>query len=177
MKNYIFGVLVSIFTMAATATESTYAGQETRNIKALSQQDVEGYLNGKGLGFAKTAELNNYPGPGHVLDLVKELSLTENQIVQTKTVFDDMKIQAMALGTQLVKKELELDQMFSGGSIDSPSLKLLLSDIGALQTQLRYLHLNAHLKQNALLTTHQIQLYNQLRGYTNSHSGEHNHSG
>src|SRR4029079_2796548 len=42
-----------------------YAGQQARGVKALSDEEVSGYLAGAGMGFAKAAELNGYPGPMH----------------------------------------------------------------------------------------------------------------
>ncbi len=177
MRKLIFGVAASILALAVLAdTESPYAGQQARSIKALSQQEVEGYLNGKGLGYAKAAELNQYPGPSHVLDIAKQLDLTTEQTIQTQAIFDRMNAQAVTLGKQLVKKERELDRQFAGRSIDAGSLKTLLSDIGVLQAKIRYVHLSAHLEQEALLSKRQIQLYNQFRGYGTSHDGKHNHS-
>ena len=46
-----------------TFAQSPYAGQESREIKSLSPAEVDGYLAGAGMGFAKAAELNGYPGP------------------------------------------------------------------------------------------------------------------
>src|ERR1700757_2891750 len=56
-----------------------YAGQQKREIKALSEEDVAGYLGGAGMGYAKAAELNGYPGPMHVLELGDRLELTDEQ--------------------------------------------------------------------------------------------------
>jgi Spy/CpxP family protein refolding chaperone len=177
VKNLVLGVIVSVVAVAATAnTESPYVGQETRAIKALSQQEINGYLHGRGLGYAKAAELNHYPGPRHVLDLANELALTPEQTRQTQAMFETMKAQAVALGKQLVEKEQELDRQFANGSIDAVSLQALLSDIGGLQAAIRYTHLAAHLEQKALLTTHQVQLYDQLRGYGAAHDKGHGHA-
>ena len=44
-----------------------YAGQEAREIKALSAEELGDLLAGKGL--AKAAELDGYAGPAHVLEL------------------------------------------------------------------------------------------------------------
>ncbi len=41
--------------------------------------DRKGLENGEGMGIVKYAELNGYPGPKHVLELVNELRLTEEQ--------------------------------------------------------------------------------------------------
>jgi len=75
---------------------SSYAGQEQRAIKALSPQDVKMYLEGHGMGFAKAAELNHYPGPRHVLDLATELKLSHEQFTRTQQVFDTMHNNAAA---------------------------------------------------------------------------------
>jgi len=177
MKNLIIGVMVSAFSFSVFAiTDSPYVGQEMREIKALSQQEVVGYLNGKGLGYAKAAELNQFPGPSHVLDVAKELNLTEEQTRRTQEIFNVMKAEAATLGKKFVVMEQELDRQFSRGTINANSLKALLSEIGALQTNIRYVHLSAHLEQKTLLTKHQIHLYDQLRGYGKSHNGGHNHS-
>ena len=59
--------------------QAPYAGQEKRAIKALAQGEIEGYEKGRGLGLARAAELNHYPGPMHVLEFSKELKLTKEQ--------------------------------------------------------------------------------------------------
>jgi hypothetical protein len=45
--------------------QSPYVGQEYREIKALSTQEISDYISGRGMGLAKAAELNGYPGPAH----------------------------------------------------------------------------------------------------------------
>lgn len=171
-------MLISATPLSASSdATSSYAGQQTRNIKALSADELAGYLQGKGLGLAKAAELNHYPGPRHVLDLAKELSLSEKQITQSQAIFDAMQGNAVELGKQLIHKEQELDQKFAQGSIDPASLKTLTEEIGNLQAKIRFTHLSAHLEQMALLTSHQIHKYDQLRGYgENARNTEHRHS-
>jgi Spy/CpxP family protein refolding chaperone len=177
VKTLVLGLIMSIVAVAAGAdTESPYVGQETRDIKALSPQEIDDYLHGRGLGYAKAAELNHYPGPRHVLDLADALALTPEQTSQTRAIFEAMQAQAVALGRQLVDKEQALDRQFANGSIDAVSLQALLSDIGGLQAAIRYTHLAAHLEQKALLTTHQVQLYDQLRGYGAAHDKGHGHA-
>lgn len=171
----LFATVFGVISVTALAqTPSPYAGQEAREIKALSRQEVTDYLDGKGMGYAKAAELNHYPGPRHVLDMAAELGLSEEQIERSEAIFAAMKARAMSLGKQLVAKETELDRLFASGSIDPASLETLLSAIGSLHAELRYAHLNAHLEQRTLLTQHQIHRYDQLRGYG---SDEHHHSG
>lgn len=172
MKNIIFVVAV-IVSAAAVASEAPYVGQEAREIKALSQQEIDGYLNGRGMGYAKAAELNSYPGPLHVLELAEKLALTDEQLKQTRALYERMKDEAVTLGRQLVEKERELDRKFAGGPIDTQTLNALVSGIGALEAKIRYAHLAAHLEQQALLSRRQIQLYDRLRGYEAGHGHSH----
>jgi Spy/CpxP family protein refolding chaperone len=144
---------------------SPYQEQQNRAIKALSDLEVAGYLTGKGMGYAKAAELNHYPGPRHVLDLTNELNLSQEQTRQSRALLDDTQMHAAQLGEQLVTKERELDQLFAHGTIDDDNLARLLTEISILETKIRYVHLRAHLQQKAVLNQQQLQRYDQLRGY------------
>ncbi len=177
MKFFIMILLSSTISIAAHANSlSPYSGEQTRTIKALSQQQISGYLNGKGLGYAKAAELNQYPGPSHVLELAQQLQLSDVQLVKTQSLFADMKAQAIMLGKQLVKKEQQLDQLFLTSTINSDKLKLVLTEIAALEAKIRFVHLNAHLAQKTVLTSQQVQHYEQLRGYNSASHSKHHHS-
>ena len=176
MKKLIAGALFCAFSFGLLAsTASPYSGQQNRQIKALSQQQIEGYINGHGLGYAKAAELNHYPGPKHVLETAQQLSLSEQQLHQTQALFETMKIEASELGQLFIEKERQLDRGFSEGALDADSLQTLLLDIGALQARIRHVHLNAHLSQRGILTDAQVQMYDQLRGYGagSEHSAHH----
>ena len=146
-----------------------------REIKALSQQQVDGYLNGRGMGYARAAELNNYPGPLHVLELAGELELDEEQIGRTRAIYESMRARAIALGKQLLEKEQVLDRKFAAGEIDPETLNELVSDAAVIEAKIRYLHLHAHLQQKVLLSEHQVEMYNRLRGYTAVEGRQHHH--
>lgn len=177
MKNTILIIMLSTIAIKVTAvTESPYKGQQSRAIKALSQREIDGYLTGKGMGYAKAAELNDYPGPRHVLDLAKELALTAVQKKKSQAIFNTMKSSAVTLGKQLVGKEKELDRKFANRQIDASTLASLVSEIGVLEAKIRKVHLVAHLEQRKLLSRHQIQQYKQLRGYGSAHNISHHHT-
>lgn len=150
---------------AWAADTSPYAGQEKREIKALSKEEVEGYLAGNGLGFAKAAELNHYPGPLHVLDAADKLQLSETQRRKTQEIFAEMKSKAVSLGKQLVEKEYLLDSRFAEGTISPAELDQRLTEISLIQRKIRAVHLQAHLAQRTVLTADQIRNYDTLRGY------------
>lgn len=160
---------------AAQSPVQPYAGQQHRDIKALSAQEIEDYLAGKGMGLAKVAELNGYPGPMHVLELSSQLELTAAQRATTESLFNAMQSEARAIGRDLVAAERDLDQLFAKQTITEDSLSRKLQDIASLQARLRAAHLKAHLEQARILTPHQRALYAELRGYggSNAHTGHH----
>lgn len=149
---------------------SSYVGQEARDIKSLSAEEVDAYLSGKGFGLAKAAELNGYAGPAHVLQLSAELGLTPEQRAQTEALFASMQLKASTLGRALVEKERGLDQMFATRTATPALLADALDEIGSLQAQVRGAHLEAHLAQAGILTTEQNARYAQLRGYGGAHA-------
>lgn len=154
-----------LITLSAFGQITPYAGQQHREIKSLSTADVADLLAGQGMGLAKAAELNGYPGPAHVLENAESLALTPAQRLTSKTLLDRHKAQARQIGSKLVLAERALDQAFRDRQIDSASLSRLTADIGSLQAQLREEHLRTHIEQTDVLTHEQVQRYAQLRGY------------
>lgn len=158
---------------------SPYSGQQIRETKALSTDDINGYLNGEGMGLAKAAELNHYPGPRHVLDLSSELNLSEEQRLKTEKIYNAMHESAVQLGKQIVGKEKELDALFNTGIITDGDLKGIVREIARLQGELRIVHLQAHLEMKQILTKEQIEKYDGLRGYSSAENlkshDHHNH--
>jgi hypothetical protein len=116
---------------------SPYAGQETRDIKALAPEDVDAYLSGKGMGLAKAAELNGYPGPAHVLAMATELELNASQKERTEALFRNMQAKATSLGHALIAQERRLDEEFASKTITQKSLETILGRIGQLQVEVR----------------------------------------
>ena len=147
------------------ASMSPYAGQEGSEVKALTVAEVQAYREGTGMGLAKPAELNHYPGPRHVLDLGRELELTAPQAQQLEAVFDRMHERAVRLGREILEKEIALDREFSAQTIDEAKLSQLTFAIGRLQAELRAAHLKAHLETTRILTARQVARYDELRGY------------
>ncbi|HEY0857556.1 MAG TPA: periplasmic heavy metal sensor [Albitalea sp.] len=176
----LLGLPLLALALPAAAQHSTYAGQEAREIKALSPEDVGAYLAGKGMGLAKAAELNGYPGPAHVLELASKLELTAEQRTKTQSLFASMEAKAMSLGRALIDEERKLDRLFASKAIDPDSLNRTLDAIGQLQAKVRGAHLEAHLAQVKILTPQQTQRYAALRGYAaaggnQGHGEQHKH--
>jgi hypothetical protein len=163
----LFGVMSA---RSQTPAPAPYVGQQTREIKALSAEDIQALLKGEGMGLAKVAELNRYPGPSHVLQLAGELTLSDSQRGDVQRVFDRMKARALPLGERIVALERELDRAFAERSVDAPALERRVAEIARLQGELRTVHLRAHLETLPLLNEHQAHRYAQLRGYNGGSS-------
>lgn len=147
----------------------TYVGQQSRAIKALSTQEVDDLLAGRGMGTARAAELNRYPGPAHVLELRDRLGLTPEQVNRTHAIHAHMQAQATAAGQRVVAAERTLDEAFAKGAIDEASLTARVREAGQRQAEFRLSHLQAHLEMKSLLTPEQVARYDDLRGYGGHH--------
>ena len=163
-------IVLFIGSLAAAAQAGPYSGQEQRDIKAMSAEETQQYLQGRGMGLAKAAELNHYPGPAHVLELAEGLQLTQDQRVQTQRIHGAMERDAKAAGRMLIDKERELDALFSSGRADAWNVRVLLQEIARLQGEVRLAHLLAHIQQKAILTARQVAAYDELRGYSIGHA-------
>ena len=168
MTRMAFFASLIVVAMTATGiaqTASPYTGQEQRAIKALSDEEIRDLLEARGMGLAKAAELNSYPGPLHVLQLANELGLSDAQRKATDSLYANMRQRALSIGRQIVEAERTLDRAFANAAIEPATLRSQIGAIATLQGELRAAHLEAHLAQHALLTPEQITRYNMLRGY------------
>lgn len=157
------------------AEPATYVGWESREIKALSAEQMKAYADGDGMGLALAAELNRYPGPKHVLELRQELELSREQLAETEAVFGEMQEEARLLGREILEREQELDRLFAEWRIGEESLESSITEIAKLGGELRFAHLRAHLATAQILTEHQIERYVEYRGYGagEHHMGDH----
>ena len=175
MRSRLILLSLVLSTVTVFASSTPYKGEQLREIKTLSDTEIDGLINGQGMGFAKAAELNHYPGPKHVLELADDLNLTSAQISETTIVFNRMKVEAIRLGKELVNGEAELNRLFENSTITAETLDEQLIVLGGVRAQLRGTHLKAHLAQRLVLTPHQLHQYDKLRGYSDNKMG-HSHS-
>ncbi|MPZ09411.1 MAG: hypothetical protein GEU89_04260 [Kiloniellaceae bacterium] len=182
MKTTLAAVFAAILMAGAAVadTASPYAGWPARDIKALSAQQIDDLAAGRGMSLALAAELNGYPGPRHVLDLGTDLGLTASQRAAFEALFRQMQAEAQRLGAAILAEEAALDHTFRSGRADEAALRERLAALGALQGDLRYVHLRSHLAARALLSPAQVAEYNALRGYAAGDEppahGSHGHS-
>jgi len=135
-----------------------YSSFQNREIKALSQQQIDDLKSGKGMSLALPAELNGYPGPAHSLELADPLKLTQR-------LFSAMSNEAKKLGLEVIEAERNLDALFKNKTVNPQNLRDATLKAGEAQARLRESHLRYHLLTIEVLSTEQIASYNRLRGY------------
>jgi Spy/CpxP family protein refolding chaperone len=163
-----FSALAGASALAQHHHQQPYAGQDARQIKALTAEEVRQYLAGAGAGFAKPAELNHYPGPAHVLELADELRLTAEQRERVTALMSAHKAEARSLGARVVDSERAIEALFHGSVADPAALAAAVREAARLQGEYRLAHLETHLRLRPLLTDAQVARYGELRGYANT---------
>lgn len=166
----------SVDLAAMMAQHDVHAGHQQANPQAppnpyagtsagLSDAQRAQYLNGEGMGFAKPAEMNHYPGPRHVLQNAERIKLTSAQLAATQKLFAGVQQKAKELGKQIVDREDELVRIFSSQTANQTRVEELTAEIGKLQGELRAAHLTAHLQERSLLSPEQVRVYDEARDY------------
>jgi Spy/CpxP family protein refolding chaperone len=117
------------------------------------------------MGLALPAELNGYPGPVHVIELADALRLTDAQRSRAKTLFEEMKAEAIPLGEQIISEETALDRLFADQTITPAMLTAVTARIATAQGELRAAHLRYHFTMRDTLIPDQIAFYDEKRGY------------
>jgi Spy/CpxP family protein refolding chaperone len=126
------------------------------------------YLSGEGMGYAKAAELNHFPGPTHALELADRLDLSSEQRAATRKLMDEHKREARAIGAKLVDAERALEALFRNGDVEPAALARAVRDASSLEGEYRLSHLETHRRMRAILTQDQIKRYDALRGYSSA---------
>jgi LTXXQ motif family protein len=167
MKHATLAVLfaMALLTKPGLAQHQPYAGDAGREIKALSADEIKQYLSGAGMGYAKAAELNHFPGPMHVLELADKLGLSAEQRAAAKRLMDAHKAEAPAIGAKLVESERALDALFRSGNVEPDALAAAVRVAAAAAAEYRLSHLETHRRTRVLLSAEQVAHYDVLRGY------------
>lgn len=157
--------MTALIPLLATAQPHHGEGElhPVADLRHLEQGQLQGLLSGAGMGQAKAAELNGYPGPKHAIELSRELALTPAQVDQLRDLKTETIARAMALGRQVVEEEKLLQQVFAAGRIDTGKLDQVVTRISMLRGQVRFIHLSAHLRAAELMTAQQVEKYQALR--------------
>jgi len=152
-----------------------YAGQQNRAISSFSEEELTDLREGRGMGLARPAELNGYPGPAHVLELATELELTDEQRRSVEAIFSRMKKAAQAAGAQYLEAERAVDVAFRSGNTGPEEIRALVRRADSARAEVRIAHLDAHLETARLLSPEQRRRYAKLRGYEAQPDAQHHH--
>lgn len=170
-------LLVTAPAVAQDRLSSPYRHQVETGLRGLDEREIDDLKAGNGMGLARAAELNSYPGPRHVLDAIQEgkLAASPGQRERVQHVFDTMNHDAVRVGAQILGEEQALESGFRSATMTDTELRSRVATIAALQGQLRVIHLAAHLATRAVLSESQIARYNELRGYAVRQDNDQNH--
>ena len=130
---------------------------------SLTADAVRQLLDGDGMGLARAGEMNDHPGPKHLLERSKELGLTTEQEKEISAIRQQVIDRAKPLGRAIVDAERQLDAAFKSGILTEGELQKRLQTIARLQAELRMVHLRAHLVTKPILTAEQVRRYYERR--------------
>lgn len=149
--------------MAQPAAVPASAASAASMMNYTPEERAQGLREGRGMGLAKPAEGNGYPGPRHVLEVADQIGLTAEQRARTQQLFDTMRGEASRLGTDLLAKEAELNRIFRDHQATPVLLRKTAQAIGQTEAELKIVHLRTHLAMMDILTPEQVSRYVSLR--------------
>ena len=144
---------------------SPYAHARDNDVPTLTPDEVYGLRTGEGMGLARPAELNHFPGPKHLLELGLDLELDHVQIERIEAIHKKMRTRAIAKGEEILSAERHLANIFASGQPSAADIERITGHLGVLRGQLQAIHLLAHIESARELTVEQIERYDRLRGY------------
>jgi hypothetical protein len=137
-------------------------------IQALSREEIGQLERGGGLGHGRAAELNHYPGPGHVLDLGDELGLEPDQVARLSAIEARLRADTAPLGARILEQQRQLETSFASATAEPKRIRRLTLAMAETEAKLRASHLTAHLDTRAVLSDAQLARYEFLQGYTDA---------
>ncbi|MGH7310040.1 MAG: Spy/CpxP family protein refolding chaperone [Candidatus Rokuibacteriota bacterium] len=117
---------------------------------------------GRGFGMAFAADQNGYPGPMHVLELKEVLTLTPEQEARTRELHAAVRAQ-LPKSQRLLDAEQRLERLFADRAATEERIRAAVLEVERARTDVRLVHLLAHLRTRELLTEEQRRLYHRVR--------------
>ena len=118
---------------------------------------------GRGAGLAFAADQNNYPGPAHVLELKGRLGLTAPQERHVEMLQTAMFTASRPASGRFLEAEARLRRLFADGLADESRVRAAVTEVEHARTELRLVHLLAHLQTRGVLTEDQRRIYHEAR--------------
>jgi hypothetical protein len=136
----------------------------TKEIKALSAQEIDDLLKARGMALARAAELTVIRTLARI-EMAVQLGLTPDQYRAIREIKARVDADATPLGSRDRRAGTRIGSSISPRHETKFKLDAIMMTLGSLQARLRSIHLASHLETKALISTHQIVRYNELRGY------------
>ncbi|MGK7294708.1 MAG: Spy/CpxP family protein refolding chaperone [Candidatus Wenzhouxiangella sp. M2_3B_020] len=175
----LFGAVALTFSaIAVHADEADSAPAESESTTtdlppSLTPRDVRQLREGRGMGMARVAGVNGYPGPMHVLRQAEALELSEEQVAESEALRSRVHERSREIGERIIEAEARLNALFEAGSVDRGAMREVLGEIADLRADLRAVHLEAHLDQAAVLTEQQLEKMGEMGGGERRRRREH----
>ena len=161
MRHVMLGVVVGIAITAAAAAASAAEGHQIGQACATEFEKVVG--EGRGFGLAFAADQNGYPGPMHVLELRDRLKLTADQEAKARDLMHAMFAESRPKSVRLLEAEAKLRRLFAERAADEAAVRAAVAEVERARSEVRLVHLLAHLKTRDLLSEDQRRLYHETR--------------
>src|SRR5262245_43281000 len=113
---------------------------------------------GRRFGMAVPADQNRYHGPMHILELKDRLKLTPDQEARAREQLAAVRAE-LPKSRRLLDTERRLEQLFADRTTTEDNVRAAVADIERAHTEVRLVHLLAHLRARDLLTEEQRRLY------------------
>ena len=118
---------------------------------------------GRGFGLAFAADQHGYPGPMHVLELKDRLGLTPEQETRVRALMQGMFAESRPKSARLLDAEARLRALFAGGGADEAAVRAATVEVERARSEVRLVHLLAHLKTREILTDAQRRAHHEAR--------------
>jgi Spy/CpxP family protein refolding chaperone len=156
----------ALFTAASSVSwgqhEHGHAGGH-QAAEACSAEFDKVVAEGRGFGMAFAADQNGYPGPMHVLEVKDRLKLTPDQEAKAQTLMHAMFSESKPKSARLLAAEAKLRGLFADRTADDAAVRAAVGEVERARSEVRLVHLLAHLKTRDLLTEDQRRIYHEAR--------------
>ena len=163
-------VMTATLVLGVTAAGEQHHGQSAgagrghhHAAEACTAEFEQVIATGRGFGMAFAADQNGYPGPLHVLELRERLKLTADQVAKMEALMRGMFDESRPKSARLLAAEAKLRRLFADGKADDGMVRAAVADVERARSDVRLVHLLAHLRTRDLLTEEQRRAYHEAR--------------
>src|SRR5436309_4980873 len=172
MRRVTLGVFAAVglagLTAGTTVTRAQHghggAGAQGHQVAQTCASEFDKVVgDGRGFGLAFAADQNGYPGPMHVLELRDRLKLSADQEAKARDLMHAMFAESRPKSARLLEAEAKLRRLFAERAADDATVRAAVAEVERARSEVRLVHLLAHLKTRDLLSEDQRRLYHEAR--------------